>query len=110
MFYAHVNVFVRHDFSVNRGQCGNSCKQLSVIHFRFNNQGSSELVNGFLFRKFIEEGKEVAVHEGPRGLNAQKQKDILLKLKSVMPSEKLQYWQDMPPKEASLDLAKNIGG
>ena len=62
------------------------------------------------FRKFIVSKKPIPHHDGPRGLNSQKQKDIVEKLGPIIPKEKLQFWIDMPIKDSSIDLTLNLQG
>ena len=62
------------------------------------------------FRNFIQQKKQVQAYNGPRSINAQKQENILKKLSPIIPSEKLQFWVNMPNKEESIDLARNIDG
>lgn len=59
------------------------------------------------YRKFIAAHEVVESHLGPRGVNKQKQKDIVDKLSSVFPQEKLQFWLDVATSEDSADLTKN---
>ena len=47
-------------------------------------------------------------YDGPRGLNAEKQKNIVAKLGSIIPSEKLTFWTEMPVMEGSADLTNRL--
>ena len=62
------------------------------------------------FRIFLKSQRSINKRDGPRGLNADKQKDILAKLGKIIPADKLKFWEDMPIKDDSADLARNIQG
>ena len=58
-------------------------------------------------RKAIEAETPIPHHTSPRGVNKQKQLDIIEKLSPVLPKDKLKFWLELPTNEKSTDLSKN---
>ena len=54
---------------------------------------------------FIATKKQVMSYDGPSGLNAEKQKNIVAKLGSIIPAEKLTFWTGT---EGSADLTNRL--
>ena len=59
------------------------------------------------FRKLIAAHTAIPSQDGPRGVNKQKQKDIVEKLSPVIPQDKLKFWLEVATNDGSSDLAKN---
>ena len=60
------------------------------------------------YRNFIATKKQVTSYDSLHGLNAEKQKNIVAKLGSIIPAEKLTFWTEMPVTEGSADLTNRL--
>ena len=59
------------------------------------------------YREGILKGMAYPLKVGPRGVNAEKKRDILEKIGPCMPESRLKFWRELEESESAKDLTLN---